>query len=279
MATNKSEVAVLDTNLPAYMQDYKGPTGTEDIDIEDITIPRIKLAQGLSPEVTAGTVKLGSLFLNVTGEVLAEPGEDLAMICVARSKEFILWQDRQFDGGGILARAHKVTVNGETRYEWDKQGQTFENKIKGILPVTWKTLRYVDENKMDKFGSANINDPDSHPAATAHHNFVVVLPNHDNLVAAISLSNSQVKRAKDWNFMLNSGGQPIFIKEFLCKSVEEVNKAGDEFRNLDFKPNGFIEKDVKLFTEKMFLQFIGTGFSVDQSDVGADAASGDSGKF
>jgi len=275
MATKKQEndtaVAVVDTKaaLPAYLADYQGETGAESIDNEDVTIPRIKLGQDMSPEVQAGTVARGALYLNVTGEVLAEPGEALEIVVIVQAKEFILWQDRQFDGGGILARAKKVLDPNteEFRYAWDKPNQTFENKIKGILPVTWETKTFVDENGMDRFGSANVDDPDSHPAATAHHNYVVVLPGHDNMVAALSLSNSQVKKAKDLNAMLKMGTTPIFARRFALTTRDDTSKAGDDFKNIDFKPAGFLEDERSFnYTKGLYESFSHKGFTVDQSD-------------
>ena len=282
MATKKKtskEVATVDAGgVPAYLADYKGPTGSETIENEDVSIPRIKLAQSMTPEVQQGTVPLGALFLNITGQVLAEPGKPLRVVPVVQGKEFILWKDRQFDGGGIFARAKKVFDSEikKVRYLWDKPNQTFENKIKGIQKVTWNTLTYVDENGMDAFGSANVDDPDSHPAATAHHNYVVVLPDHDNLVCALSLSNSGVKKAKDFNAMLKMGNAPIFARVFNCKSVDETNPAGDEFKNYEFQPAGFVEETATFeFTKGLYESFSERGFTVDQSDEGGDETASD----
>lgn len=266
MASKKQEVAVVNKSLPSYMQGYQGPTGAEDIDADDITIPRVKIGQGLSPEVVDGRVNIGDLYLNVTGQRLAEAGTDLRIVIIARTKEFILWQDRLFDGGGILARAKRVQTDDGIRYIWDKPNQTFTNKIKGILPVTWNTLKYVDENKMDKFGSADVSNPDSHPAATAHHNYVVVLPDFGNMVAAMSLSNSQVKKAKDLNFMLNSGEAPIYVREFLVRTIEETSKDGNDYRNLRFVPNEFVSEDLAKRTKALFEQFASLSYTIDQSD-------------
>ncbi len=279
----KTEVAKVEKGaVPAYLADYTGPTGSETIETEDVTIPRIKLAQSMTPEVQQGTVPLGALFLNVTGEVLAAPGAPLPIIPIVQGKEFILWKDRQFDGGGIFARAMKVFDEKiqKTRYLWDKPNQTFENKIKNIQKVTWHTLTYVDENAMDKFGSANVDDPDSHPAATAHHNYVVVLPTFDNLVAALSLSNSGVKKAKDFNAMLKMGNAPIFARMFSVMSVDETNPAGDEFKNYDFKPAGFVEaQETFEFTKALHANFSAKGFTVDQSDEEGSGDTTTDGKF
>lgn len=282
MVAKKKELTKVEAGgVPAYLNDYQGPTGSETIETEDVTIPRIKLGQSSSPEVKSGEVPLGALFLNVDGQVLAAPGEPLAIVPIVQGKEFILWQDRMFDGGGIFARATKVFDADEqrARYLWDKPGQTFENKIKGILPVTWHTLKYVDENGMDQFGSANVEDPDSHPAATAHHNYVVTLPDHGGMVAALSLSNSSVKKAKDLNAMLKMGTAPIFARVFNVVSIDETNPAGDEFKNYSFKPAGFVEDQAAFEQNKSLHEaFAERGFVVDQSDEGGDETT-DAGKF
>jgi hypothetical protein len=285
MAKSKStEVAVAaKSGLPAYLQDYAGPTGAEGIDNEDVTIPRIKLAQGTTPEVKAGDIAEGSLFLNVTGEVLAAPGETWKIIPIVQGKEFILWKDQNFEGGGVFARAKRVFDKeiGEFRYMWDKQNATFENKVKGVVKVTWETKTFVDENGMDKFGSAIPGDDDSHPAATAHHNYVVVLPEFDNTVAALSLSNTAVKKAKDFNAMLKMGNAPFFARVFTVATVAETNNDGQEYKNYSFKPAGFVEDEsVFNFTKGLFESFSDKGFTVDQSDKegGSDAAT-DGGKF
>lgn len=271
----KNEVEVVNPNLPAYLQGYTGPTGAEDIETDDITIPRVKVGQGLSPEVTEGRVAIGDLFLNVTGDVLAASGQDLEIVIIARSKEYILWQDRLFDGGGILARAQRVSVDGEVRYAWDKPNQSFTNKIKGVLPVTWETKTYVDENDMHRFGSANPEDPDSYPAATVHHNYVVMLPQHGNMVAALSLSNSQVKKAKDLNFMLNTGEAPIWARKFLVRSIDDTSSDGkNEFKNLRFVPDGFVDEGTAARTKGLFEQFATMNYTVDQSDEDDGTATG-----
>jgi len=273
------QVAKVDAGLPAYLQGYEGATGNENIDNEDVTIPRIKLAQGTTPEVKAGDITEGAFFLNITGEVLAHPGEPLRVIPIAQSKEFILWRDQNFDGGGIFARAHRVDTNNGVKYEWDKQGQTFENKIKGLLPVTWKTVRFVSDNNMDKFGSSNVDDTESFPAATAHHNYVVALPDHGMMIAAISLSNTAVKKAKAFNAMLKliPARVPIFSRVFNMSRVQETNGAGQVYNNYDFKPAGDADEADFFIAKDLFAGFESTGYTVDQT--GGDESTADNGKF
>jgi len=278
MASKKQEVAKTGDQLPAYLQDYEGPMGAEKIEVEDVEIPRIKLAQGTSPEVKDGSIPEGALFLNITGEVLAAPGDPLNIVVVGQSKEFILWKDQNFEGGGIFARAQKVEVDGEAEYEWDKQGQSFENKIKGVLPVTWTTGRYVSDNKMDKFGSSDVNDVDSVPAATAHFNYVVLLPDHDNIVAAISLSNSAHKRGKKFNALLKMPSKaPTFARVYAITSDDCTNPANQIYKNWVFKPAGLVVEGLFPITLDLFKQFDRESFVVDQTNSEGDAAEGATG--
>lgn len=257
------ELAKQDNALPAYLQEYAGAIGTEGISNDDVSIPRIKLAQALTPEVQDGAVSAGDLFLNVTGEVLATAGKPLRFIPVATGKEYILWSPER--GEGILARAKRVRHGASVRYEWDKQNEEFSVKFKNGPKVTWKTERFVEDNNMHKFGSAA--GPDSGPAATAHHNIIAVLPDHGDMVVALSLSRSQEKRAKDLNAMLKMSSIPIFARVFEVKSVDERSGSGDEYKNYKFSPAGFVEDQGKFEMFKSIYEgFSDGGFSVDQSD-------------
>lgn len=250
--------------VPDYLKSYAGDTGTEGIDNEDVTIPRIKLAQGLTPEVKDGKVPDGALFLNVSGQVLAEPGNPLRIVPIVYGKEFILWSPTR--GEGILARAQRVLVDGDAKYRWDKPDQTFEVKFKNGPKVKWQTKKYVEDNGMNEFGSSIPGDADSAPAATAHFNYVVVLPDFDNMICALSLSRSQVKRAKDLNALFKLNPAPIFSRVFTVHSEGEKNDDG-EFYNYRFAPAGFVEDAADFEQFKAFHDgFTQKGYKVDQSD-------------
>lgn len=273
-AKKSTAVAKVDegkSNVPAFLANYKGPTGTEGIESEDITIPRIKVGQSMSEEVKSGDVAEGALFLNVSGDVLAEPGEKLPFVLLARSKEYILWNPRE-DGGGILARAKPVDTPQGTRYAWDKPNQTFDVKVGGKVKVKWKTKTYIDEDGLGDWGSEIPDDKESGIAATAHHNFVVALPTKDGLVAALSLSRSGAKKAKDFNALLKLGGRvPVFARKFTLATVDENNDKGD-FKNFVVKPDGFVsEKDFPEY-KTMAEGFMDMNYSVDHSDGGDDEA-------
>jgi hypothetical protein len=261
--------------LPSYLQGFRGPTGAEDIDSGDITIPRLKIGQSMSEEVKSGKVKEGDLFLNVTGEVVAKAGTTLEAVLVARGKEYILWRPRKDNNGGILARAKPVNTDDGKRYAWDKPNQTFDVKVEGKIAAKWKTGKYIEDDGLGEWGSEIPGDKDSGIAATAHHNFVVALPTLGNMVAALSLSRSQAKKAKDWNAVLKMSPAPICARKFNISTVSETS-GENEYKNFDIKPAGFVDEDAyRNIYAPMAQSFVGRSLNVDQSDGGDDQAEKD----
>lgn len=259
-------VAKVDNNLPGYLQGYQGATGAEGIETIDLVIPRIKLGQSMTKEVKAGVVKEGELFLNLTQEILAEVTGSLPLVPLWRGKEFILWRPQEDNGGGILARAKPVVENGVTRYKWDKPNSSFEVKVGGKIKVVWKTKEYIDQDGLDQWGSEIPGDAESGIAATAHHNYIVVLPSKDDMVAALSLSKSQVKKAKNFNSLLKLGSAPMWARLFTTQIVDEQRSATEKYKNVDLKSAGFVSEEQFARYSDMAKSFQTKSFVIDQSD-------------
>ncbi len=240
--------------LPDYLSGYAGPTGTENIDSGDVNIPRLKLAQGLTPEVKDGLVKDGDMFHSITKQVLIPKGQAGIVVPVAYVKEYILWRDMQ-DGGGIFARAKRVIENGVVRYKWDHPNEEFEHKVKGVVKVKWKTKGYIDEDGLDKFGSSVTSEPDSVPAANEHLNYIFMMPDADEQLVAVSFSRTAASKAKDLNAMLKMGAAPMFARQFQLAAIAQTNDSGQEFYNYSIRPAGFVPNQ-DLFTrlQKMHLE-------------------------
>jgi hypothetical protein len=272
MGKETTDVAVVNggQQVPDYLAGYQGPTGTEDMDAADVTIPRLKIGQGLTAEVKEGLVKDGDLFINLGAQVVAPRGQALAFVPIAFAKEFILWRPREDNGGGILARAKPVWDENEqrVRYKWDKPYTRFEVKLKGVVKVTWETQQYIDEDGLDQWGSENPDDPQSNIAATAHLNYVVALPEHDNMIVAFSFSRTTTRAGKDLNGLLKQGRVPIFARRFTAKTYEDKREKG-AFNNVKIMPDGFVPQDDFNFFKSLNDQFAG-GFTVDQSDDSSD---------
>lgn len=252
--------------VPDYLKGYAGPSGTENIDTQDINVPRLKLAQGLTPEVKDGLVRDGDMFHSITKQVLIPQGHAGIVIPVAYVKEYILWKDMQ-DGGGIFARAKRVIEDGAVRYKWDKPNSEFKHKVRGVMSVTWRTKGYVDEDGLGNFGSSVPSEPDSVPAANEHLNYVFMLPDMGQQLVAVSFSRTATRVAKDLNAMLKMGTAPMFSRQFTLSSVPQTNDAGQQFFNYAMRPAGFVP-NAQLFAslQKLHLEMRDKGINVDFSD-------------
>lgn len=240
----KNNLAVVENRamsiIPDYLKEYQGPTGHEDVDSKDMTIPRLKLAQAMSPEVKDKLVADGDLFHSVSKRLIAKQSETVVFIPIVAHKEYLLWRDRK-DGGGIMARARPVRLPNRKSlaYQWDKPNTAFEHKLGGNLKVTWKTGNYVHEDGLGERGSAIPGDPDSGPAATAHHNFIVCLPEFNNEILAMTFSRTSEKAAKQLNYFFKQFEHlPIFWQKYSLRSVLQQNASGDKFFNYDINTLG-----------------------------------------
>lgn len=260
--------------LPDYLAGYTGPTGTDNIDNKDINIPRLKLGQSMTEEVKDKTVDDGDFFHSITKEVLIKVGHAGLIIPVAYVKEYILWRDLQ-DGGGIFARARRtIQPDGSVKYAWDKPGQSFETKIKGVVPVKWTTGQFIEEDGLGDFGSSIRGDTESHPAATAHFNYIVAMPERNYEVLAVSLSKSAAGKAKDWNSMLKMGGAPMFARLFNISAVPDQNDQGQKYFNYGITPAGFLtDKDAFEALKKLNGEMTEKGVVVDWTDEEASRGS------
>jgi len=270
MAKGTSVAKKEDNQLPSWMEQYAG-AGQEDIGAEDIAMPRLKLGQAMTPEVKDQKIaNEGDLIHSITKEVLCKAGETLRFIPVAYSKEFILWYDRKGPhGGGIAARARKVRdKNGDFRYKWDKPHQTFTDKLGGKISVEYKTAEYIDQDGLGEWGSSIQGDPESGPAASEHHNYVIMLPDHDNQMIALSLSRTAAKKAREFNAMLKLGPAPTFARIYELSSF--MDKADENtFANYQFSSKFDVVKNENFFKALLDLhESLRTkGVNVDYSDV------------
>ena len=277
MAKKETLLAKASNEVPDWMKEYRGE-GQEDIQPEDMRMPRLKLGQSLTQEVKDKLAEEGDMIHNITKEVICPAGQTIHVIPICYSKEYILWRDIK-NGGGIFARARRVSDNGNIRFQWDKPGQVFEDKIGGTLKVKYETKKYIDEDGLGDWGSQISDDPDSKPAATAHYNYVFMLPNKEMI--AVSLSKTSAKKAEELNTMMKLGEAPTFARIFELSTYIEPGD-GTSFANYQFKPAGLVQ-DQDLFMELRSLHesLKEKGINVDYSDEGEAKSDneGDEGRF
>ena len=265
LATAKGMTA----SVPDFLKGYDGATGTEGIESTDVSIPRLKLGQGLTPEVKDKLVNDGDMFHSITKEVIVPRGEAGRFIPIAYTKEWILWNDI-LNGGGIFDRAQKTLVNGEVKYRWLNPNQEYKNKVKGVVAVTWRTKEFIEEDGLGKFGSSIPGDKESPPAATEHFNYIVCLPDFGYQLVALSFSRTAAKKARDLNAMLKMSNTPMFARVFKISAVPDQNDSGQEYYNYGIIPDGFVQTEEEFtLMRNLFEEFSKKSFQVDFSEEAA----------
>lgn len=194
MSKEVATQAIGGASVPAFLQtESKARLGN--IDRSDLIIPRIKLLQAISPEVTEfDNAKQGVFWHTVAGEPL---GNSLLGIPILMRKTYVLWSPRN-DDRGILARA-------DDGLHWDHPaGTKFTVRPKGsphdIAYILGGTVheRVDGHPALSEFGSSVPGDPQSPPAAALTYQFLWFFPDFPDMSPAIIINTrSSVKHGKD----------------------------------------------------------------------------------
>ncbi len=237
MATSKAVAKTADA-LPAYLKDVRYEQENSNFTAEDVTIPQIKLLQGLSDQISQfDNANVGDFWHTGMDESL---GNSIQFIVCSRRRKYLLVTP-QDDGRGVLARA-------DDGAHWDRAGK-WEVKVDKKTTAVWEiqTLSVADSGLTD-WGTYDPSDPESPPAATLFYEYLVVLPARLDLgPAVISLARSQVKKAKkglnDKIMLHASNGRPLQALMFEASSVEETNASGQQYHNWKFTGAGFVQEE------------------------------------
>jgi len=222
--------------LPAFMRGDVD-AGKENISKDDIEIPRLKLMQGLSPELQEFDGLKAGYFFHPAAEFIFD--KPFRAVPVFMDKRYILWRPRDA-GGGILARAddgiHWSPAQGKFTVQLDKKD--------GGDTVTWSLARTVQESGLNVWGTLNPNDPNSPPAATEMYNYLLAFPDEPDLMPAVlSFQRSSIKIGRRFNTKLKTVRAPIFGTIWEFRAVEDSNNRGQSFFNIDVRSAGLISED------------------------------------
>ncbi len=243
-------------NLPAFMR-QDADVGKENIGSQDIEIPRLKLMQGLSPELQDFDGLKAGFFFHPAAEFIFDA--PFRAVPIFMDQRYILWRPRDA-GGGILARAddgiHWSPSSGEFTVQLDKKD--------GGNTVTWKMAPTVQQSGLANWGTMNATDPNSPPAATLMYNFLLAFPDEPDLMPAVlSFQRSSIKMGRRFNTKLKTVRAPIFGTVWQFGSVQDSNSRGQDFFNVDVRSAGLVE-DEALYQQyrAMYETFSAKGLSI-----------------
>jgi hypothetical protein len=228
------------TQLPGFARNYAGLGG---LDVGDGEIPRLKLLQAQSPELTQfNNAKQGEFWHSLIHDRI---GSTVLICPVYIDWRFILWRPREA-GGGILARA-------DDGKHWTPADAEFTVKLKSGQEVKWRTAPTVAASRLDKRGSYNPSDPKSPPAATRMYSIVCSFPDMQELpLAVVTLQRTATKAATNLIDKLKVLRAPSFGVIVEMTALKAKSQSGD-FYNHGFEVFGPLTD--KAFYEKNFAQY------------------------
>lgn len=199
-------------NLPAVKSEVKQELQTlsaaevdamfGDLGKEDISVPRLTVLQGLSPEVTEGLGTPGNFFAKGLNRLY---GKELEIIPILRSRSRLKWVPMA-EGGGVACQAFDAKVG---------QGDPGGNCDTCLLKE-WQ-------------GSKP-------PACDLYENMVVVVrTDEDWIPMALSGSRTKLSAFKDLNTLFwaeREKQRPIYMKSYVAKVVADKSGSGLPFFNL-----------------------------------------------
>lgn len=258
------------TEMPDFMKKYAG-AGKENIGMEDVVTPRLKLMQGLSPELQLYDGLRAGYFWHTTAEhIFSGP---FVGVPIYMDRRYILWRPRDM-GGGILARAddgiHWSPSTGEFTVTLDKKD--------GGRTVTWKMAKTVKESGLHEWGTSDPEAPGDKtkipPAATLVYNYVLAFPDFPDMIPAVlSFQRSAVPAARRFNSKIQVNAEsPLFRNKYLFTPVIERNQANKEFFNVSVTGAGTLDDQPALFEKyaKLYDRFAQKGLQVKDEDTMAN---------
>jgi len=185
-------------SVPAVMG--RGPAeGTEHLTSDDVHMPRLVLAQAMSPQLNKANPEyidglgVGDLFNSVSGLVYG-PGPLTFSVLVSHPPRAIEFAPLS-DGGGVLDPHVPLT---DPRLQWGPNGE--------------------------------------HPQATKFYDYVLFLYDSEEVIA-LSLARSGIKAAKSLNGLIMMRGSAIYTGVYTVTSVQATSKEGT-YMTWKFRNNG-----------------------------------------
>lgn len=247
----KKEVSTVAATAVAERPDYMGGQGrgSEEVTIQDITIPRLSIVQDLSPQRKKNNAEYiegceeGMLFNTVTKELYIDP---VLFVPVYFRLEWLIWKHRDAGGGlqGVYAtQEDAVAVVGQHPLA----GQTTE-KGDPVLEV---------QDTAQHFGLLlDPNSPANNPRATE---------------IVISMSKSQLKPSRQLNSMIRIAGGDRFERYYRVSGVQ-VDGARGEYFNWKVEQLGFVSEAIFAQAEALYQSVVSGKRDVDRDNPPTEEA-------
>jgi hypothetical protein len=225
--------------IPEWLQDVKGQAGLEAMDQGDLVLPRLAIAQTLSPALNKSKPKyiegleVGMLYNTVTRRIY---GPNVRVVPILFSKMRIKFKPIS-EGGGIVCQSLNGIDGGILHPSDCATCEHSQFKADGTKPTCYKFMNYAS-----------------------------ILPDEDKDLLAVSMKSTAVAIAKQWNSLMRMTGKPAFAKSYVISTVMET-RNGNDFYNYKVEPSaGWVPKDIFDFGTELHENLKAQGIRVDVED-------------
>lgn len=205
-------------NVPDYIRQNQG-RGSENVEMQDLVIPRIELVQALSycleeggADYIAGA-KPGMFYNSVTRELY---GPSVIVCPVFFKKQYLCWKDRKKGGGFGGAYDTMQEANERLAQETEEQ-------------EAWE-------------------------AVETHQQIVLVVnpDTHETSEAVLSCARTKQKISRQWNSLIRVNGFDRFSRIYELFGVDDENNNGDKFKNIGVRYVDFASMPVYKAAETLY---------------------------
>jgi len=218
VATTNSALLASADQLPEWLK--KGDArGNEQVDSNDIMLPRIGIIQAISPQLKKNDPKYiagaeqGRLYNTLTDELYGDEG--ILFVPVLFRKEWIAFKDREKGGG-----------------------------FKGAWPFSEEVRARTEIEAMEDGDDVELMESHSHIG-------FVVKPDGGLDQAIIACTKSAIKFSRKLNSLVTMSGVDRFAKAYTVSTVEASSAKGDYY-TYDARPAGFVNQGTYKEAETLY---------------------------
>ncbi len=229
------------SDVPDYIRQSQG-RGSENVEMQDLVIPRIELVQALSYCLEEGGAeyidgaKPGMFYNSVTRELY---GNSVIVCPVFFKKQYLCWKDRKKGGG--FGGAFDTMQEAQARIAQEPEGEQ-----------------------------------DAWEAIETHQQIVLTVnqDTHETSEAVLSCARTKQKVSRQWNSLIRVNGFDRFSRVYELFGVDDENNNGDKYKNIGVRYVDFASMPVYKAAESLYNSIASGERAVKIDDTYIDAGMG-----
>lgn len=220
----RQTTAVATTDVPEHIKNMGVARGSENVDMQDLVIPRIELVQALSKCLDRSAAEYiegaqaGMFYNSVTRELY---GENVIVCPVFFRKQWLAWKDRK-QGGGF---GGAFDTNQECLARINEEQD----------PAAWESIETAQQIVL-----------------------VVNMDTYDTHEAIVSMARTKMKVSRQWNSLIRINGFDRFSRLYDMFGTDEKNARNEGYKNIGIRLHDWAPVDVYKKGEALY-ESIATG--------------------